>query len=1760
MMRQLMDSKASLLRRLWRFGAARKRKKAASAIWRIEPLESRALLSVSPQGGTFALEWEDLGLTGERTEVSDGLWFLGTGFAPHQVALREPENAAAADTTNTDQLWSGGGLGLNLTGAGLTVGIWDQGGVRTTHNELIGRVTIKDGSPLADHSTHVAGTIGASGVIADARGMASQVNILSYNWDNDYTELQAEAANIVASNHSYAALTGWSILTTGNQPGFPSIGLSDVWFEDRSLYSVEDPKFGKYDSSAAQLDALLANNPNLLSVWASGNDRDDNFGNVHFDQTYVTYLSSGPQAVSGPGWYQVSTAVLSAPAKDGGPSGYDSLPPTQTAKNSLVVGAVSDITADPYTSGAITAAGFSSAGPTDDGRIKPDLVANGVGVFSSTANSNGSYITMSGTSMAAPNVTGTAALLAQHYKNLFSGQLPSSATQKALMIHTAFDAGNVGPDYLYGWGLLDAAAAANLLTAAAGVNPTQNVLNRTYTGAEQTFQFTVSSGSALKATIAWVDPAGTAQGAGVDISTSVLINDLDIWVTGPDGTYHPWNLDPSNPTAAAFRNSANHRDNVEQVLFTASSAGTYTLHVGRTGASFNQAYSLIVSGGTLDAAAPAVDILDVTPDPRNSAATAITIQFSEAVTGFDLADLTLTRNGGGNLLTGSQTLTTSDNITYTLNNLAGLTGTAGNYVLTLNPVGAGIQDLSSNLLISGASDSWTVDLTAPTADIVDVTPDPRNSGVGSITIVFNEAVAGFNLADLSLTRNGGANLLTGSQTLSTSDNVTFTLNNLAGLTATSGNYLLTLTAAGAGISDAAGNALVVNASDAWTVDAVGPTVDIVDVAPDPRNSAVSTISIVFSKAVTGFDLSDLSLTLNGGVNLLTAGQTLTTSNNITFTLNNVAALTGSSGNYLLTLVAAGSGIIDVTANPLTVGATDAWVVDVTPPTVDIVDVTPDPRTTSVPSISIVFSEAVTGFDLADLSLTLNGGPNLLTGSQTLTTGNNITFTLNNLAALTAAPGSYVLTLNAAGAGIADSLGNALTGSANDAWFMSLTEIQAENFTRRTSGNGHQWSIVDSELAGVGSFTGATGPSTDFMQSLTLAGQDSTQGSISGPAAPFLEYDVTIATAGVYSVKLRVAGISSASDSLWFDSTTATLSDPQGNDTVGGALKIDTSVSGAFQIRDAGKWQLSAGTHTFRVSMRESGAAIDALQIIAPTSTAIAGPTEIQAENFSSRQDGIGHRWWVADLETPGAGVFTGATGAGLDYVQSLNLAGQDTTAGSLTPAAPYIDYTIEVPANGAYGLLVRTAGLNSSSDTLWVSIPTGTLQDAQGNPLVSGSLQIATNLTGVFENRSAGLWNLSAGTHTIRLGMRESGAAVDSLLVVPMIPVPIVGATEIQAENFARRQSGVGHQWTNIDIEHPGAGSFSGATGAGQDFLQSLSAAGQDTGITNLSPAAPYVEYDIQVSESGAYDLRLSVAGVSGTSDSLWVEVPTGSLNNAQGNATSGAGLLINTNLSGAFEYRNAGRWNLSAGTHTIRVAMRESGAAIDALQVVPPSVPTPIVGLTEIQAETFSRRQTGNGHQWWIVDQETAGAGAFTGATGPATDYLQSLTLAGADSAIGTAAPSTPAVEYDIQVSAPGTYELKLRVAGISSASDSLWVEVPTGVLTDAQGNAVTGAALRIETNVSGVFTLKNAGRWNLSAGAHTIRISMRESGAAIDALQISPVSAAAPVATAISAEARLGVAFATTLQAGSQHDSSSALSAIDQVLAGWARASRGR
>jgi hypothetical protein len=448
--------------------------------------------------------------------------FLGSGPIPSELNLTQPTNINAADTLNTDQLWSGGGLGLDLTGSGLTVGIWEAGDgsggyyVRSTHQELTGRVAFGDtsGTPVfTDHATHVAGTIAASGVNAAAHGMASEIDIRSYSVDDFIQEMYQDAALIVASNHSYSEVVGWSIVNVSG------VGVTDIWIGDRSISSTEPAAFGKYDSFTNDLDDVLIDNPYLLSVWSAGNDRNDHFTNYRGDNYYVTYLSTNPGigGWSGSGWYLVpNIGVTSAPSSDGnGGTGYDSLPPDQTAKNSLVVGAIYDITDDPYNLSDVTMTTFSSWGPTDDGRIKPDVVANGLSLFSSAAGADDDYLVASGTSMSAPNVTGTAALLIQYYENLF-GNRPFSATTKGLLIHTAFDAGNLGPDFTYGWGVVDAAAAATFLGNTQFSTASTTILEDIYTGSEKKYYFENTGTGPLKSTLTWTDPEGNPQGGGID--------------------------------------------------------------------------------------------------------------------------------------------------------------------------------------------------------------------------------------------------------------------------------------------------------------------------------------------------------------------------------------------------------------------------------------------------------------------------------------------------------------------------------------------------------------------------------------------------------------------------------------------------------------------------------------------------------------------------------------------------------------------------------------------------------------------------------------------------------------------------------------------------------------------------------------------------------------------------------------------------------------------------------------------------------------------------------------------------------------------------------------------------------------------------------------------------------------------------------------------------------------------------------------------
>ncbi|MEW5994094.1 MAG: S8 family serine peptidase [Candidatus Zixiibacteriota bacterium] len=488
------------------------------------------------------------------------------------------ENLNAAKTISTDDVWPGGSGGYSLDGSGTAsgkLGIWDAGGVRLTHQEFGGRVAQMDSPGSTNyHATHVAGTMVASGIQSSAKGMSPAASLAAYDWDNDESEMAAAAsAGMNVSNHSYGFITGWYY----SDPDW-------YWYGDIAVSTTEDYWFGFYTSYDRQRDEIAYLAPYYTIVKSAGNDRSDD----------------GPGPGGGHYVWQDGQWTWSTDTRDpdGGTDGYDCLPPPGLAKNIITVGAVADIPGGYTGPGDVVMSSFSSWGPTDDGRIKPDLVANGISLYSSDDDHDSDYLSLSGTSMSTPNVSGSVNLLIRHYEATHGSATPLSSTVKAILVQTADESGpSPGPDYMFGWGLMNTLKAADLIKQDS-VGPPR-IIEDTLGNGETDIYTVVSDGSEpLRITLAWTDPPGTPPSPSLDPSTPMLVNDLDIRLqhvyTGV--TYLPYVLDRNNPAQAATTGD-NVVDNVEQVHISLP-LGSYTVTISHKGSLASaQAYSLILSTG-----------------------------------------------------------------------------------------------------------------------------------------------------------------------------------------------------------------------------------------------------------------------------------------------------------------------------------------------------------------------------------------------------------------------------------------------------------------------------------------------------------------------------------------------------------------------------------------------------------------------------------------------------------------------------------------------------------------------------------------------------------------------------------------------------------------------------------------------------------------------------------------------------------------------------------------------------------------------------------------------------------------------------------------------------------------------------------------------------------------------------------------------------------------------------------------------------------
>lgn len=457
------------------------------------------------------------------------------------------ENLGGARTSRTNFVQPGGSLGLNLTGTSMYIGIWDGGTARPTHNEFgifgggsrVVTPDINSALGISNHATHVTGTIGASGVNSSAKGMASNADMISYDWNGDNGEVINEITNngLLISNHSY---------------GVP--------IDNATAESI-----GTYDTDARIWDQIAFSAPYYLHVVSAGND--------------------------GSNTYTGGTA-----------NGFDKLVGEKNSKNNLVIANAHNPVISTDGNGNLVSLNInagSSQGPSDDGRVKPDITADGTQVFSTYSADDNAYGQLTGTSMSAPTVAGSLLLMQQYYNQLNSSFM-KSATLKGLACHTADDdIYKIGPDPIFGWGLINIKKIAETIASAniGSALISEETLN---SGSTFTYTFNSNGTSPIIATICWTDPAGTDRSNILNDATPVLVNDLDLRISDGSNTYMPWRLNSANVTQPATKGD-NIVDNIERININNGVNTTYTLTVTHRLFLIDgpQDFSLILTGSDL---------------------------------------------------------------------------------------------------------------------------------------------------------------------------------------------------------------------------------------------------------------------------------------------------------------------------------------------------------------------------------------------------------------------------------------------------------------------------------------------------------------------------------------------------------------------------------------------------------------------------------------------------------------------------------------------------------------------------------------------------------------------------------------------------------------------------------------------------------------------------------------------------------------------------------------------------------------------------------------------------------------------------------------------------------------------------------------------------------------------------------------------------------------------------------------------------------
>ena len=518
-------------------------------------------------------------------ELDEGVSFQGFANGIPYYFASDSQNQIIS--MNVESLGDNTIPGVAVTGDGMTAYIWDGGKVRLTHNEFSGRaMEIETTGSSSDHASGVGSVIIGSGAMPIAKGMAPTANLKVLNFtQGSTTEEMAdqsalpENADYMVSNHSYGSLVGWS---------YRSNSSSWYWYGYPDLSPTESALFGFYTSTDATYDNVAFQAPQHSIFKSAGNNRGEGPG-----ETVDHYAFNNSN-----GWVFYTGVNRPDDCTDTG--GYDCLAfAGSVAKNIISVGAITPIPGSGQYSvpSDLKPTYFTSFGPTDDGRIKPEVVAIGQNVRGANNNADNGYTNWSGTSFSSPAGAGVGLLL-QQVKKESDGTYLRSDMMKALLVNTAKEGGEFpGPDYKFGYGLIDALGAAQTILNSEGSSYIADM--KLENNENYSISFKAIGGQPIVATISWLDPAGIPMNPVVlNDRTPKLVNDLDLRVTNNGTTYFPWKLNVEDPAAAATQED-NAIDNTEQIFIENPVAGqTYTFQVSHKGnlVNGNQYYALVING------------------------------------------------------------------------------------------------------------------------------------------------------------------------------------------------------------------------------------------------------------------------------------------------------------------------------------------------------------------------------------------------------------------------------------------------------------------------------------------------------------------------------------------------------------------------------------------------------------------------------------------------------------------------------------------------------------------------------------------------------------------------------------------------------------------------------------------------------------------------------------------------------------------------------------------------------------------------------------------------------------------------------------------------------------------------------------------------------------------------------------------------------------------------------------------------------------